>query len=121
METEKNEKKGAVQISEEVIAVIAATAAKEVDGVAKLVPITSGLLFGKKQSKTKGIELDITDNEVNFNVSIMALYNYKLREVAQKVQNNIKDAVETMTGLKTNVINIIIVDIEFGDAAPAAE
>lgn len=121
MENEKNEKKGAVQISEDVIAVIAATAAKEVEGVSKLVPVTSGLLFGKKQSKTKGIELEITDNEVNFNVSIMALYNYKLRDVAQKVQNNIKDAVETMTGLKTSVINVVIADIEFGSTASAAE
>ncbi|MBQ9605229.1 MAG: Asp23/Gls24 family envelope stress response protein [Firmicutes bacterium] len=121
MENEKNEKKGAVQISEDVIAVIAATAAKEVDGVAKLVPVTNSILFGKKQSKTKGVELEIADGQVSFNVSIMALYNYKLRDVAQKVQNNIKDAVETMTGLKTSVINVVIADIDFAPAAAAAE
>ena len=39
----------------------------------------------------------------------------------QKVQSSIKDAVETMTGLKTSVINVVIADIEFGSNASAAE
>ena len=106
-------RKGAVQISDEVISVIAATAAQEVDGVAKLVTQTNLMdKFSKKNSgRAKGVVIDIGDDTVNVNVSITALYNCKVREVAQKVQENIKNAIETMTGLKVGNVSVVVADI----------
>ena len=106
-------RKGAVQISDEVISVIAATAAQEVDGVAKLVTQTNLMdKFSKKNSgRAKGVVIDIGDDTVNVNVSITALYNCKVREVAQNVQENIKNAIETMTGLKVGNVSVVVADI----------
>lgn len=121
----ENEKKGVIQISDEVISVIAATAACEVEGVAKLVAQTNIMdKFSKKNvAKTKkGIELEIADGTVKVNTSIMAMYNCKIREVAQKVQDNIKNAIETMTGLKVETVNVIVADIDFNkETAEKAE
>ena len=109
----ENERKGVIQISDEVISVIAATAALEVEGAAKLVS-SNNSIFGKKSTgKTKGIEIDIKDGVVYVNVSIMALYNCKIRDVALKVQDNIKNAIETMTGLTVGTVNVTVADIDF--------
>lgn len=119
----ENEKKGVIQISDEVISVIAATAALEIDGVVKLVAPTNLMdKFSKKNSgKTKGVELSIADGTVTVNVSIMAKYDCKIREVAQKVQENIKNTIETMTGLKAGTVNVIVSDIEYKDTSGKAE
>ena len=109
----ENDKKGVIQISDEVISVIVATAAQEIEGVAKLVVTGSGLFGKKTASKVRGVELEIVDGVVNADVSIMALYNCKIRDVAQKVQENIKNAVETMTGLGVGTINVVVADIDF--------
>ena len=109
----ENEKKGVIQISDEVISVIAATAAKEVEGVEKLTA-PSNLMgkFGKKNTnRSKGVELEIADGNVKVNVSITALYTSKIREVAQQVQDNVKNAIETMTGLNVTLVNVIVADI----------
>ena len=106
----ENDKKGVIQISDEVISVIAATAAQEIDGVAKLV-VPGGGIFGKKNSR--GVELEIVDGVVSANVNIMALYNCKIRDVAQKVQENIKNTIETMTGLSVGTVNVVVADIDF--------
>ena len=109
----ENDRKGVIQISDEVISVIAATAAQEIDGVAKLVATNAGIFGKKNTARTKGVELEIIDGTVNANVSIMALYNCKIREVAQKVQDNIKNAIETMTGLNVGTVNVVVADIDF--------
>ncbi|MBR6400103.1 MAG: Asp23/Gls24 family envelope stress response protein [Firmicutes bacterium] len=109
----ENDKKGVIQISDEVISVIAAAAAREIDGVAKLVPLNVSI-FGKKSAgKTKGVELEIKDGVVSANVNIMAHYNCKVRDVAQKVQDNIKNQIETMTGLNVGTVNVVVADIDF--------
>ena len=109
----ENDKKGVIQISDEVISVIAAAAAREIDGVAKLVPLNVSI-FGKKSAgKTKGVELEIKDGVVSANVNIMAHYNCKVRDVTQKVQDNIKNQIETMTGLNVGTVNVVVADIDF--------
>ncbi len=112
----ENERKGVIQISDEVIAVIAATAALEVEGVAKLVSLNSGIFGKKSASKTKGIEIEIKDGIVYIDAAIMALYEYKIRDVATEVQENIKNAIETMTGLGVGAVNVNVADIDFKKA-----
>lgn len=109
----ENEKKGVIQISDEVISVIAATAALEVEGAAKLVSLNNSIFGKKNNSRTRGIEIEIKDGVVYANVSIMALYNCKIRDVALKVQDNIKNAIETMTGLPVGTVNVTVADIDF--------
>ena len=109
----EKDKKGVIQISDEVISVIAAAAAQEIDGVAKPVSNTGGLFGKKSSSRSKGIEIEIVEGTVNVAVSIVVQYDCKIRDVATKVQDNIRNAIETMTGLNVGTIDVMVADIDF--------
>ena len=91
-------KLGQIQIADEVIAIIAGAAAAEVDGVIAVAGATvesiAGL-FGK-------------DREASIEVEIAVKYGTKLRAAAEEVQTKVKNAVETMTGLLVNAVDINI-------------
>ena len=99
------EEKGNIHISEDVIAVIVGAAATEVEGVAGL-SSTIGVdlvdFLGKK-SLQKGIKLQIDENQVVVDTIIMIRFGYAVTAVAQKVQEAVIAAVESMTGLAVRV------------------
>jgi len=99
---------GNINISDEVIAVVAGVAASEIKGVAGLgTSLNSGLgeFFGKK-SHGKGIKVEVTGEDVKIAVPISVEYGSKIPDVAYNVQEKIKREVENMTGL-----NVVSVDI----------
>lgn len=109
---------GHVQIADEVIAVIAGLAAGEVEGVSGLSGTISGELAGKlgKKTPTKGVKVELAPGEVKIEISIVVLYEYSIPEVAARVQEKVKQAVETMTGLKVTGVNIKIAAVKATDA-----
>ena len=109
---------GHVQIADEVIAVIAGLAAGEVTGVAGLSGTLSGELAVKLGKKTpaKGVKVELDNGEVMIEVSIVVLYEYSIPEVAAKVQEKVKQAIETMTGLNVTEVNIKIAGVKASDA-----
>ena len=105
----KKEGTGAVSISDEVMAVIAGTAALEVEGVAGLL----GYYPGNKQKAvrrqmSKGISVVVSDGTVKANLSITAKFGAKLHEVAKEVQNRVKKEIENMTGLVLSEVNVTV-------------
>lgn len=115
--TEKQEtlKNGQVKISVDVISIIASIAAAEIDGVnAAASGFVEGIssLFTKK-NYTKGIKVEMKDNDASIDLSITVDYGYKIQDVATKVQQKVKTEVENMTGLNVtsvgvNVQNVVI-------------
>ena len=103
-------KLGQIQIADEVIAIIAGAAAAEVDGVIAVAGATvesiAGL-FGKK-NLAQGIKVFVEDGEASIEVEIAVKYGTKLRAAAEEVQTKVKNAVETMTGLLVNAVDINI-------------
>lgn len=101
---------GSIQISNEVIATIAGTAAMEVEGV---VGMTSNLaggiseLLGKK-NPGKGVKVEIRDKEVTVEMHLTLEYGAKLNDVGQKVQEETKRAIENMTDLVVKAVNVHI-------------
>ena len=101
---------GSIQISNEVIATIAGTAAMEVEGV---VGMTSNLaggiseLLGKK-NPGKGVKVEIRDKEVTIEMHLTLEYGAKLNDVGIKVQEATKSAIETMTDLTVKSVNVHI-------------
>lgn len=95
---------GKVLVSEDVIASIAAVAVKEVEGV-------SGLYgsFGKKPSKS--IKLNLKECSLDIECNITALYGHPVMEIAKNVQAAVVNAVESMTGLKVDSINVNVCGI----------
>jgi uncharacterized alkaline shock family protein YloU len=111
---EDNYNMGTIKISEEVIATIAYTAACEVDGVAKVHPkmITNAKNFiNNLRPSIKGISISTTPEGIELALQLTIKNGYKIPDVATKVQDNVSDAIQNMTGLKVNKVNIIITNI----------
>ena len=104
---------GKVQIVSDVIATIAGTAVKEVEGVAGLAGNFSGELAGNKNSRqvAKGIQLQVVGSSVQLTLGVYIKSDVQVQEVAKEVQEKVKAAVETMTGLNATVINVHVVGL----------
>ena len=105
-EAEGNE---GIEISGDVIAVIAGVAVSEVQGVASMSGGFAGgiteVLSGKK-NLAKGIKVDKTDDAVKIDVNIIVEYGSRIPDVAFEIQNRVKKSVENMTGLKVEEVNV---------------
>lgn len=109
-------KLGDVQISNEVVAVIAGLAAMEVEGVSSMAGNATRELISKLGMKTlsKGATADILEGVVTIHVALNLKYGYNVMQVSAKVQEKVKAAVENMTGLTVADVNVRIagVDVE---------
>lgn len=108
LETESNEQHGNVKISNDVVAIIAGVAATEIEGVAGMSGgITGGIteILGMK-NLSKGVKVEVGDEEAAIDIYIIVEYGIKIVEVGEKVQKNVKESVETMTGLNVVDVNV---------------
>ena len=105
--------KGSVNISDEVVAIIAAVAATEVEGVHGLF-ISHGKEVTRVQGKrglSKGIKVFIEGNEVSIDVNVMTDMGCSVHEVGAQVQSAIITAVEDAVGIKVGMVNVNICGI----------
>ena len=104
---ENNNNLGQVKISNDVIVTIAGLAALEVEGVETITSLTDKLL------KNNGVKIQIEDGKVTLDVVITVEYGMSIPDVSSKVQENVKNTVETMTGLEVSQVNIQVQEISF--------
>ncbi len=106
---------GDIQIADDVIAIIAGLAATEVDGVAKMYGNITNELIGKLGMKnlSKGVKVLVTPDEVKVDLSLELKYGYSVLEVSKKVQEKVKQALETMTGLDVKSVRVRIAGVVF--------
>ncbi len=120
----ENKVHGQIQIADEVVGVIAVTAALEVEGVAKDMKDAGGNkvveFFGKK-GHTKCVKIAKDENEAVLDMEIIVNFGTKVQVVAEEVQKKVKSAVETMTGLNVAVVNVSVSGIVKEKAAKAEE
>jgi uncharacterized alkaline shock family protein YloU len=104
----ENQELGSVKISEEVVSIIAGLAATEVPGVAGMSGgVVNGIseILGRK-NLSKGVKVEVGEKEVTIDLYLIVDYGVRIPEVAWNVQENVKNAVENMTGLKVVEVNI---------------
>ena len=103
--TDNNE----IQIADDVVAVIAGVAVAEVPGVAEMAGGFAGgiteVLSGKK-NLAKGIKVEVTGKDTKIDVNIIVEYGARIPDIAFEIQNRVKKAVETMTGLNVTEVNV---------------
>ena len=101
---------GRVQIANEVLAKIAATAALENSGVfAMAAGATGGLVRrGGPKPSVKGVRVSVSGQNVSLELNIVVQLGNKIIEVCEDVQARVKTAVETMTGLNVSSVNIMV-------------
>ena len=111
VEQEINEiEENGIKIADDVIATIAGKAASEVGGVYSMAGGFAGGIsevFGKK-SYTKGIKVDNSEKGLKIDVNIIVEYGARIPDVAYEIQNRVKKAIENMTGLKIEEVNVHI-------------
>ena len=107
---------GMVKIHKNVIASIASIAAIEIEGVKKVGwDIKNGLLELLGQKSFSAIKVDISRNEeVKVEVPLIIKYGYNIPDVASKVQENVRQALEKMSNLCIRDINVFVQGIERG-------
>jgi len=104
----ENQELGTIKISEEVVSIIAGLAATEVPGVAGMSGgVVNGIseMLGRK-NLGKGVKVEVGEKEVSIDLYLIVDYGVRIPEVAWNVQENVKNAVENMTGLKVVEVNI---------------
>ena len=104
-----------IEISNDVIAVIAGVAVSEVQGVASMSGGFAGgiteVLSGKK-NMAKGIKVDKTENTAKIDVNIIVEYGSRIPDVAFEIQNRVKKSVESMTGFKVEEVNVHVQGVD---------
>ena len=106
--------KGEIKIADEVVAIIAALAATEVEGVASMAGNITNELIGKLGMKnlSKGVKVDVLEGIVTVSLALNLKYNYSIVEVSARVQEKVKNAIENMTGLDVADVNIKVAGVE---------
>ena len=98
-----------IQISDDVVSVIAGKAVSEAPGVFAMAGGFAGgiseVLSGKK-NLSKGIKVEVGEKETKIDVNIIVEYGTRIPDVAFDIQNRVKSAVEGMTGLKVVAVNV---------------
>ena len=100
-----------IKIADDVVAVIAGVAVSEVPGVAGMSGGFAGGIsevFSGKKNMAKGIKVEVGEKETKIDVNIIVEYGSRIPDVAFEIQNRVKKAVETMTGLKVLEVNVHI-------------
>ena len=98
-----------IQISDDVVSVIAGMAAAEVPGVSEMAGGFAGgiseVLSGKK-NMSKGIKVDVQEKNTKIDVNIIVEYGARIPDVAFEIQKRVKKSVESMTGLTVTEVNV---------------
>lgn len=105
---------GEVKIADEVVGIIAALAATEVEGVASMAGNITNELISRLGMKnlSKGVKVDVLEGVVTVSLALNMKYNYSIMEVSAKVQEKVKSAVENMTGLEVADVNVKVAGVE---------
>ncbi|MCE4047096.1 MULTISPECIES: Asp23/Gls24 family envelope stress response protein [Bacillaceae] len=114
---------GKVEIAPEVIEVIAGIAASEVEGVAQMRGnFASGVVekLGKKLHN-KGVKVELADEGIKVDVYCVMNFGVSIPQVAQQIQDNIRQTLINMTALVAEEINIHVVGVQFENAKQDTE
>ncbi|MDO5293105.1 MAG: Asp23/Gls24 family envelope stress response protein [bacterium] len=104
---------GEVQIADDVVAIIAGLAATDVKGVASLIGNVTNEIISKlgKKNLGKGIKVEVVNNVVTVDMSLVLQYGYSIPKTCEQVQEKVKSAIENMTGLTVEEVNVRIASV----------
>lgn len=114
---------GTVRIADDVVAVIAGLAASKTRGIASM---SGGVAegFAKRVSGkniTKGVQVEVGNLEAAIDLRVIVDYGQKIHNVCRELQQNVKEAVETMTGLNVIEVNVKVDGVQLKETADQAD
>lgn len=101
---------GDIKVSSNVVMTIAAVAALEVKGVHSLQGTAADEIVTmlKLKSLAQGVRIEIENNQARVALAIILEYGYSIPKISAQVQEKVKSAIETMTGLEVLSVNVRI-------------
>ena len=106
--------RGNINISDEVVTVVIAGAVLEVEGVAGIYTVPGKDISELvRKNLSKGVRLQIEENSITADVSIMVEPGASISKVGEAVQDAVADSVEVATGLKVKAVNVHVCGIAF--------
>jgi len=106
---------GSIKIADDVVRIIAGLAATEVPGV---VGMSSGVVGGiaemlGRKNMSKGVKVEVGERETAVDMFVVVEYGTRIPDVAARIQENVKKAIENMTGLQVVEVNVNIQGVAF--------
>jgi uncharacterized alkaline shock family protein YloU len=115
---------GTIRIADEVVEIIAGLAASEVEGVAGM----SGGFVGdlaqmlvRSKNMSKGVKVEVGEHEAAVDLFLIVEYGVSIPDVSLRVQESVKEAIESMTGLTVVETNVHIQGVNFRSAPEVKE
>ncbi|MEA5051326.1 MAG: Asp23/Gls24 family envelope stress response protein [Oscillospiraceae bacterium] len=114
---------GSLRISQDVIASIAKFATLEIEGVDSVSTANTGVKgLITKTNYLKPIKIELVDDVVNVELNIVVKHGYRIPDLSSQIQQNVKNAIQSMTGLAVARVDIIVAGLaKASDSEAAAE
>ena len=114
---------GETNIDDEVVAQIAAVAAKEVEGVVEDMGESSirrslSELVGSSEGRSRGVDVESGKMEAIIDLTLKVIYGYSIPNIIMEVRKNVATRLLELGELITKEINVKVVGIEFPDRMP---
>ncbi len=108
---------GFIRIADDVVSNIAGLAVTEVEGVSRLSGNVPNELVAKlgKKNLSKGIRVTYADRTFTVDVSCIVKFGFNIVEVSKAIQEKVRQALLTMTGLEVAKVNVKISGIDFSE------
>ena len=118
LDLREDDSMGSVKIADDVVAMIAALAATEVDGVSSMNGNLTHEIMNKIGYKnlTRGVKVEVFNKKVRVDLFIVIEYGYNIPGTSQKVQTKVQAAIESMTGLEVTDVNVRIAGVNIKKA-----
>ncbi|WP_018085081.1 Asp23/Gls24 family envelope stress response protein [Desulfurispora thermophila] len=120
---EEQTRLGSIRIADEVVKIIAGLAATEVPGVAGMSGgVVGGIaeMLGRK-NMSKGVKVEVGEKEAAVDIFVVVEYGVRIPDMAAQIQENVKNAIEKMTGLTVVEVNVNVQGVVFSQEAREEE
>ncbi|AUS09645.1 Asp23/Gls24 family envelope stress response protein [Laceyella sacchari] len=106
---------GSIRITDGVVAVIAGLAAAQTQGISSM---SSGMTEGIKKrvsgkGNMRGVQVVVQDTQASIDLRVIVQYGCRINEVCHRLQQDVKQAVENMTGLEVTRVNVRVDGVDW--------
>lgn len=103
-----------LEINDDVVIKMASVAVLEIDGVAGFVSKTTDIkeVFSRN-NYSRSIKVNRSNDSIALDIYIAVVNGFDVRKIAEEVQENVKNKLQSMTGNAISKVNVNIADVIF--------
>ncbi len=115
MMLKKENIQGQLKVSKDVIFTITKNAVLDIDGICSIANDKKKILRNMflSQTDSESIDINFVNDTVEISISLYVNPGVKVKSIAEQVQNNVKNEVQSMTGITVSKVNVTISEVKF--------